>query len=67
VSGLSPRETETLYHIARGCTYRQAARRMGISVRTIDTYLRRIRAKTGAGCLAELIRLALSVPPDIAA
>jgi len=59
---LSPRECETLHYIAQGCTYGQAARRMGISARTIDTYLRRIRAKTGVRCLAELVRLSLSLP-----
>jgi DNA-binding CsgD family transcriptional regulator len=64
-SKLSPREREVLIHFAHGLTYRQIARRMGIATNTVDTYLRRIRVKSGAGNSAELVRLAISLePPD---
>jgi RNA polymerase sigma factor (sigma-70 family) len=60
---LSPREREVLRLIAEGCTYLQVARRIGISTHTVSTYLRRIREKTDAQTLAELVRLALTFAP----
>ena len=60
-TALAPREQETLQHIAAGRTYLQTARHMGISQHTIDTYLRRIRAKLGVHSLAELTRAAVSL------
>ncbi|MGW1376714.1 response regulator transcription factor [Streptomyces sp. NPDC002446] len=56
---LSHRERQVLQHIADGRTYAATARRIGISVHTVDGYLRRIRAKSGARTHAELVRLAL--------
>ncbi|GAB2998153.1 hypothetical protein GCM10023080_075170 [Streptomyces pseudoechinosporeus] len=58
---LSPREQQILRHMTEGCTYAGTARRLGISVHTVDGYLRRIRAKTGVHTQAELIRLALTL------
>ncbi|MEU3721286.1 helix-turn-helix transcriptional regulator [Streptomyces sp. NPDC031705] len=56
--GLSARERETLLLVADGLTRNQAARRIGISPHTVDTYLKRIRAKLGLGNKAELARAA---------
>lgn len=56
---LSQREEQVLRHIAHGHTHLATARRIGISVHTVDAYLRRIRAKTGLRTQAELIRLVL--------
>ncbi|HXA60973.1 MAG TPA: response regulator transcription factor [Streptosporangiaceae bacterium] len=56
---LSKREEETLDLIARGFTHAQAARRLGISKATIDTYIERVRAKLQVGNKAELTRAAL--------
>ncbi|MEK8143090.1 helix-turn-helix transcriptional regulator [Streptomyces sp. M10(2022)] len=50
-----------LGHIARGATYGEIARRMNVSPHTVDTYIRRIRAKTGARNRTHLLLLALSV------
>jgi DNA-binding CsgD family transcriptional regulator len=58
---LSLRELQVLRHIAAGLTYRGTARRLGISVHTVDNYIRRIRAKNGVHTQAELIRLALQL------
>ncbi|WP_405594282.1 helix-turn-helix transcriptional regulator [Streptomyces sp. NBC_01410] len=58
---LAPRELETLRHIASGCTYLQTARQMGLSKHTVDTYLRRIRAKVNINSTAELTRWAISL------
>jgi DNA-binding CsgD family transcriptional regulator len=64
---LSAREREVLDHIANGCTYVQTAHRMGIRACTVDTYLRRIRAKSGAVTGAELTRLAVALESGDAA
>jgi DNA-binding NarL/FixJ family response regulator len=56
---LSEREEQVLSQISRGLTHRQIATRLGISPHTVDTYVKRIRAKLGAGNKAELTRAAL--------
>jgi DNA-binding NarL/FixJ family response regulator len=58
---LSSREREVLSNFARGLTYLQIARRMRITVSTVDTYLRRVRAKSGLASGAELVRLAVQL------
>lgn len=61
VSGyhLSEREKQVLRQISRGLTHGQIATRLGISPHTVDTYVKRIRAKLGVGNKAELTRAAL--------
>ena len=56
---LSERETQVLRHVARGLTHGQIATRLGISPHTVDTYIKRVRAKLGVGNKAELTRVAL--------
>jgi len=56
-NALSTREREVLLHFSSGLTYAQIGRRMGISPSTVDTYLRRIKQKTGFTVSAELILL----------
>jgi DNA-binding NarL/FixJ family response regulator len=56
---LSERERQVLRQIARGLTHSQIATRLGISSHTVDTYVKRIRAKLGVGNKAELTRAAL--------
>lgn len=56
---LSGREEQVLGQIAHGLTHGQIATRLGISPHTVDTYVKRIRAKLGAGNKAELTRAAL--------
>jgi DNA-binding NarL/FixJ family response regulator len=56
---LSEREEQVLGQISRGLTHGQIATRLGISPHTVDTYVKRIRAKLGAGNKAELTRAAL--------
>jgi DNA-binding NarL/FixJ family response regulator len=58
-AALSKREREALCYIARGFTHQQAARRMGVSKATVDTYVARIRAKLRLGNKAELALAAL--------
>lgn len=56
---LSSREKQVLQYIASGYTHGQAARRLGISPHTVDTYVKRIRAKLALGNKAELTRAAV--------
>jgi len=56
---LSGRELQVLRQISRGLTHGQIATRLGISPHTVDTYVKRIRAKLGVGNKAELTRIAL--------
>jgi DNA-binding NarL/FixJ family response regulator len=56
---LSQREEQVLSQISHGLTHGQIATRLGISPHTVDTYVKRIRAKLGVGNKAELTRLAL--------
>lgn len=56
---LSERERQVLLQISRGLTHGQIATRLGISPHTVDTYVKRIRAKLGVGNKAELTRAAL--------
>jgi DNA-binding NarL/FixJ family response regulator len=60
---LSARERETLGYIARGLTHAQVARRMGVTVATVDTYVARIRGKLHVGNKAELTIAALRYQP----
>jgi DNA-binding NarL/FixJ family response regulator len=58
-AALSEREKQVLHYIASGYTHGQAARRLGISPHTVDTYVKRIRAKLAVGNKAELTRAAV--------
>jgi len=56
---LSEREDQVLRQISQGLTHGQIATRLGISPHTVDTYVKRIRAKLGVGNKAELTWVAL--------
>jgi DNA-binding NarL/FixJ family response regulator len=58
-ANLSDREEQVLRQISRGLTHGQIATRLGISPHTVDTYVKRIRAKLRVGNKAELTRVAL--------
>ncbi|WP_246586165.1 response regulator transcription factor [Streptomyces yatensis] len=57
---LSDREREVLDRVLEGHTYPSVARALGLSPHTVDTYMRRIRAKTGATHRMQLLRLAMA-------
>jgi DNA-binding NarL/FixJ family response regulator len=46
MSGLSPTETEVLRSLEAGCTYKEAASRLGMSINTLKTHARRINEKS---------------------
>ncbi|MEU6556724.1 helix-turn-helix transcriptional regulator [Streptomyces sp. NPDC046915] len=62
---LSDREREVLSYLAEGYTYLSIARRLNLSPHTVDTYLRRIRGKTGISNRAHLMILALEVSQKV--
>ncbi|WP_405770651.1 helix-turn-helix transcriptional regulator [Actinacidiphila glaucinigra] len=58
---LSQQEQRVLAHMADGLTYSAIAQRMKLSRHTVDTYIRRIRAKTGARNRMQLLLHALAL------
>ncbi|WP_306203935.1 response regulator transcription factor [Actinoplanes sp. RD1] len=61
---LTPREREVLRELATGDTYDAIAHRMNLSRHTVDTYLRRIRRKTGTHARVGLLRLAFKLADE---
>lgn len=63
VSTLTPRETEVLQHIARGCTYVQVADRMGVSLHTVCSHVknsyRKLGVRSGAHAVMRAVELKL--------
>ena len=57
---LTPREEEILFYLIRGKTARGIAAILGLSMRTIETYLQHIKNKLGCQNKSELIELLLS-------
>jgi DNA-binding NarL/FixJ family response regulator len=51
---LTPRETETAGLLAAGLTHRQIAGRLGLTEETVNTYVKRMRAKFNVGNKAAL-------------
>jgi two-component system nitrate/nitrite response regulator NarL len=45
IPALTPKELELLQHMAKGCSYTEAARRMHISVSTVQTHIRNLYRK----------------------
>jgi two-component system response regulator NreC len=56
---LSPREREVLELVAQGYTNQQMADRLGLSVKTVETYRSRLVEKLGLQSRADLVRYAL--------
>ncbi len=59
VNPLSPREREVLDLVAQGYTNQQAADRLGLSIKTVETYRTRLVEKLGLRSRADLVRYAL--------
>lgn len=57
----SERERQVVEQILTGSTYSAIAHHLHISQHTVDTYVRRIKLKLGAGNRSELIVSALEV------
>ena len=59
---LSPREREVIGMLARGFLYKEIATALNISVRTVDTYIRRIYEKLHARSRAQAVAKYVSFP-----
>jgi len=58
---LSERERVVLIALARGLTYKDIADRLGVGVRTVETYRRRVVDKLGLRTRADFLRYALEL------
>lgn len=58
-AGLSERELEVLREVAHGHTNQQIADRVGLSVKTVESYRARMMHKLGLKHRSELVRLAI--------
>lgn len=58
---LTPRESDVLRLIARGCTYEQVADRLGISLHTVCTHIknayRKLGVRSGAAAVMRAVQL----------
>lgn len=59
LSRLSDREREVLVYLAQGMSYIDIGTRLGVSVKTVETYRTRLGTKLGLRTRADLIRFAL--------
>lgn len=59
IGELSERQRQVMDLLVEGLSNKEIGRRLGISPRTVETYRAFVMAKTGAGSLAELVKLAL--------
>ena len=57
---LTPRQRSVLTFVAQGLSNRQIARRLGVSVRTVETHREQLSAKLGLRGAAALTRFALA-------
>lgn len=58
---LTPREREILELVVEGHLNKQIASRLGLSIKTVEQHRARVMEKTGAGSLAELVRMAIAI------
>ena len=56
---LTPRERQTLQLLAEGNTLKRIAQRLGVSIKTIETYRHNLGRKLGVTTLAQIIKLAV--------
>ena len=65
VSSLTPREREILRLVVEGLPSQNIARRLGMSVKTVDVHRARIKAKTDADSISTLVRDVLRYQVEI--
>lgn len=58
LGGLSAREVQVLRYVASGFSNKDVARRLGLSVRTVETHRLNLRRKTGVSRPKDLVQLA---------
>ncbi|GJE29307.1 LuxR C-terminal-related transcriptional regulator [Methylobacterium organophilum] len=62
--GLTPREAEVLRFLSAGFSNKEVARRLSLSVRTVETHRLNLRRKTQTGRLKDLVSLARQLRLD---
>ena len=62
--GLTPREAEVLRFLSAGFSNKEVARRLTLSVRTVETHRLNLRRKTQTGRLKDLVSLARQLGLD---
>ena len=60
LASLTPRERDVLLPLVRGCTNREVAEQLAISVKTVDLYRSRVMKRMQAETLAELVGMAIA-------
>ena len=58
---LTAREADVLRHIARGCTYEQAAHRLGVSLHTVCSHVKNAYRKLGVCSAAAAVMRAVEL------
>jgi len=58
---LTPRESDVLRLLARGCTYEQAADRLGVSPHTVQSHIKNAYRKLGLRCAAAAVMRAIEL------
>lgn len=64
-SSLTRRETEVMEQIVRGAANKEVAAKLGLSHKTVEVHRANVMRKTGAGSLAELVRMHVAVQHDL--
>ncbi len=63
LESLTPREREVLTLMTRGVSNKVMAAELGVSQRTVEIHRARVMEKSGAGSLAQLVRMVLDAEP----
>ncbi len=58
---LTPREVEVMRLIVGGSTNKEAAKKLGLSPRTVEVHRLHVMRKVGARRLADLVRIAIGM------
>ncbi len=63
--GLSRRECEVLAFLAKGYLYKEIADQLGVSIQTVNTYVRRIYEKLHVHSRSQAVAIFASMPKEL--
>ena len=58
---LTQRETEVLQLLARGCSYGEIAKQLGVSINTVSTHIKKLYLKLGVHTAASAVMQAIEL------